>query len=170
MPTTRRQSGGNAASKPKAKPKAAQTKLAFHGSNRVTKGVPASPAGKKATPLEQDVKADAPTIELEEPESAESSLAEIAPPETQPLSAEEQRALKVKDAQIKKYWAEKEAARIAPRVHQEGISLHEKLLRQWDTDSKYGVGAPSFNSPYQALHLFCGPPLRLFFFTSSPAG
>jgi len=28
---------------------------------------------------------------------------------------------------------------MAPRVHQQALGLHEKVLREWDTSSQYGV-------------------------------
>lgn len=58
-------------------------------------------------------------------------------------SEEELRASKVTDAQIKKYWKEKENERRAPRVHQEDLSLEEKVLRLFDISSQYGVRLPS---------------------------
>lgn len=52
---------------------------------------------------------------------------------------EEARARKVSEAQIKKFWREKESARLVPRVHQEDLSVHEKVLREWDVSGEYGV-------------------------------
>lgn len=46
---------------------------------------------------------------------------------------------KITDAQIKKYWREVEGARIAKRVHQQDLSLAEKVLRHFDISSQYGV-------------------------------
>lgn len=57
-------------------------------------------------------------------------------------TAEELKAEKVTDAQIKKYWREREAERKAPRVHQEGLSVEEKVLRLFDMSSQYGVSQP----------------------------
>lgn len=56
-----------------------------------------------------------------------------------PLSNEETKAMKISDAQIKKYWQSKERERKAPRVHQEGLTIREKLLREWDMSGQYGV-------------------------------
>lgn len=55
------------------------------------------------------------------------------------LSDEESKARSISDAQIKKYWLVKERERKAPRVHQEGLSIQEKLLREWDMSGQYGV-------------------------------
>lgn len=55
-------------------------------------------------------------------------------------TAEEAKAEKVTDAQVRKYWREREAERSAPRVHQEELSVEEKILRLFDISSQYGVG------------------------------
>lgn len=55
------------------------------------------------------------------------------------IGDEESQAKKVSPAQIKKYWKKKEEARIVPRVHQEGLSLEEKVLREWDMSGEFGV-------------------------------
>jgi len=52
---------------------------------------------------------------------------------------EEANARKVSDAQVKRYWKGKEQARIVPRVHQDGLSLEEKVLREWDMSGEFGV-------------------------------
>jgi len=52
---------------------------------------------------------------------------------------EEEKARKVSDAQIKRYWQDKESQRLVPRVHQEDLGLHEKILREWDMSGQYGV-------------------------------
>lgn len=52
---------------------------------------------------------------------------------------EEIQARKISNAQIKGYWRKKEQERKAPRVHQEGLSVHEKVLREWDMSGQYGV-------------------------------
>lgn len=55
------------------------------------------------------------------------------------LGDEAERARKISEPQIKKYWRAKEAERLAPRVHQEDLSVHEKILREWDMSGQYGV-------------------------------
>jgi DNA polymerase delta subunit 4 len=54
-------------------------------------------------------------------------------------TAEEVKAEKVTNAQIRKYWREREADRKAPRVHQEDLGVEEKILRLFDMSSQYGV-------------------------------
>lgn len=56
---------------------------------------------------------------------------------------EEERARKVTDTQIKRYWREKEQERKAPRVHQEDLTVYEKVLREWDMSGQYGVSTLS---------------------------
>lgn len=56
-----------------------------------------------------------------------------------PLTREEQEAERVGEAQINKYWREKELARKFKRIHQEDLSLHEKVCREFDTDGRFGV-------------------------------
>ena len=52
-------------------------------------------------------------------------------------------------AKIKTYWLAKERERKAPRVHQQGLGVREKILREFDMSSCYGQG-PSllFLQPY----------------------
>ena len=69
-------------------------------------------------------------------------------------SEEEVRARKVSDAQIKRYWKEKENERIASRVHQEDLSTEEKILRLFDMSSSYGVRF--FFSITSVLHIADG--------------
>jgi DNA polymerase delta subunit 4 len=59
------------------------------------------------------------------------------------VADEEQRARKTTDTQIKSYWRKKEAERLAPRVHQQDLTLYEKVLREWDMSGQYGVSAVS---------------------------
>lgn len=52
---------------------------------------------------------------------------------------EEEQARNISDTQIKKYWRQKEQERLAPRVHQEDLTVYEKILREWDLSVQYGV-------------------------------
>ena len=56
-------------------------------------------------------------------------------------------AAKVSEAQIRRFWAGKEASRIVGRVHQGGVGLHEKVLREWDLSSQFGVCHPLLPRP-----------------------
>jgi DNA polymerase delta subunit 4 len=59
---------------------------------------------------------------------------------------EEARARKMSEAQIKKFWREQESLRLVPRVHQEDLDVHERVLRLWDVSNTYGVSS-SFDVP-----------------------
>jgi DNA polymerase delta subunit 4 len=50
----------------------------------------------------------------------------------------------VSDARIESYWAARDAGRTTERVHQEGMSVYEKMLGDWDIDSRWGVSYISF--------------------------
>lgn len=54
---------------------------------------------------------------------------------------EETRARQITETQIKKFWREKESDRLVPRVHQEDLGLHERVLRLWDVSGEYGVSS-----------------------------
>jgi DNA polymerase delta subunit 4 len=146
MPASKRHASGGSAAVSKSKSKS-QSTLAFHGkTNKVTKpgsGLTSNKTKKDPALLDHiahtDLSAEA-SPDLKEPTTAEVSIAEQAEAEAQePLTPEEEEASHVSEAQVKKYWQEKESLRKAPRVHQEGLSLHEKVCREFDTDGRYGV-------------------------------
>ena len=137
MPPKRRVSG------PATK---SQQTLAFHGaSNKVTKsGIKAQ--GAKKNLLETKIK-DA-TLEVVdifdiEPTTIEADIVKQTEQEVKAQQVEstpqEDMARRISDAAIKKYWAAKEKQRIAPRVHQGELDLHEKILREFDMSGHYGV-------------------------------
>ncbi|KAK6437768.1 hypothetical protein LTR95_006040 [Oleoguttula sp. CCFEE 5521] len=76
---------------------------------------------------------------------------------------EEARARKLPDAQIKRYWAEKEAERLVPRVHQEGLGLAEKVLREWDMSGQFGpcIGIVRLKRWKRANVLGLNPPIEV---------
>lgn len=145
--STRRRTSAGPTAAAKAKPKG-QATLAFHGhTNKVTK--PVAQVGKAKKELVPTEKAEVIEIEEEEPTTAESSIIEQAETEAKaPLTTEEEQAQSVSEAQIKKFWLAKEKARLAPRVHQEGLSLHEKVCRDFDVDGRYGVRVCIFQLPH----------------------
>lgn len=147
MPTTRRSAARTSG------PAKGQSTLTFHG--KVTKNIVkdlkepiAKPAVADVTevkpkedPADDVVQVDAvpDTVELkdEQPESEEEEEPEV---EALPERSEvEIKAEKVTKAQIDKYWKAIEQQRIAPRVHQQDLSLNEKVLRYFDVSSQYGV-------------------------------
>ena len=58
-----------------------------------------------------------------------------------PLDEQDGKALKISDTQIKKYWKGKETIRKAARVHQQDLSVYDKILREFDQSSQYGVSS-----------------------------
>lgn len=145
MPPTRRK-----ASNPGAR---AQQTLAFGpNSNKVTKpSIP--PQSKKLSKASQDDLSKAVAVELSTPEPEINDIepeAQILSPRTLAIRKQapapqaegseiEQKAAKIPDTQLRKYWIGKEDERIAPRVHQQGLSVNEKILRHFDLSSQYGV-------------------------------
>jgi DNA polymerase delta subunit 4 len=139
--------------------KSQQSTLAFHGaSNKVTKsGVKAQGAKdnlletkiKDATPQIVDISDTGPTtIEADIIKQTEQ---EVKAQEVE-STPEEDKARRISDAAIKRYWAAKEKQRIAPRVHQGELSLHEKVLREFDMSGHYGVNIPLSAALVLALH------------------
>lgn len=90
----------------------------------MTKIAPPTPV--KDEPTRDEVEVIEPEEEEEEEEVPEKSEVEI-------------KAEKVSQAQIGKYWKGIEKERSAPRIHQQGLSDHEKILRYFDVSSQYGV-------------------------------
>lgn len=145
----------------------AQRTLAFGpNSNKVTKPSLASQSKKLSKPSSETLQkaATAEVVSTPEPEIAAGDDEEheqlrlqeqLASPRTlairhqthvttaQPERSElEQKAAKISETQVRKYWKGKEDERSAPRVHQQGLSVHEKILRHFDLSSQYGVSFP----------------------------
>ncbi|TKA62412.1 hypothetical protein B0A49_10542 [Cryomyces minteri] len=148
MPPRRRVSSG-----PTAASNRAQSTLSFHGkSNKVTKPSLTASNKTKKDPAVVDaitrtkLNASA-NPDLIAPKTAEIATAEQAKQEAvkqeapEKRTAEDEEALRVSDAQVARYWRGKERSRMAPRVHQEGLGLWEKVLREWDMSGQYGVRA-----------------------------
>lgn len=153
MPATRRSTRSAAA---KGASGSKQSTLSFN--NRVTKHSVAKPTGKdlaaSAKPTAKDAAAavltppptSPPTekVEEEQPvveeEETDEAKAAVQLDEEKRTDVEIQ-AEKVTDTQIKKYWRDADAARIAKRVHQEDLSVGEKVLRYFDISSQYGVSS-----------------------------
>jgi len=70
---------------------------------------------------------------------------------------------KVTDAQLKRYWKAEEDSRLAPRVHQSSLSLHEKILRHFDLSSQYGpcIGIARLQRWKRANLLGLEPPVEV---------
>ncbi|KAK4574808.1 hypothetical protein LTR86_001650 [Recurvomyces mirabilis] len=79
------------------------------------------------------------------------------------LADEETRARKTTDTQIKRYWRSKEAERLAPRVHQEDLTVYAKVLREWDMSGQYGpcIGIARLKRWKRANLLGLNPPIEV---------
>lgn len=160
-------------------PKSHQQTLAFHGpSNKVTKPGLRS-QGKNLdsstietvtpVPKKTEIKPEAvddETAEEEAPPTTTSEAAIVQQVEkvvAQPLTPEEVTAKRITDAQIKKYWSAKEKERKTPRVHQSDISLHEKILREFDMSGQYGpcTGIARLKRWNRAQRLGLAPPTEV---------
>ncbi|GAW15818.1 hypothetical protein ANO14919_052400 [Xylariales sp. No.14919] len=161
MPTTRRTSRGG-------RPSGRQATLSFN--HRVTKSVPKSiknlssapaksPLAKHVTHAEPDVKDEVVTdveenAQLEKPKQVELELGK---------TEAELRADKITDRQIDQYWHNIENERRTRRLHQEDLSLSEKILRYWDVSSQYGpcIGINRLKRWQRADKLGLSPPVEV---------
>ncbi|EOO00459.1 putative dna polymerase delta protein [Phaeoacremonium minimum UCRPA7] len=167
MPTTRKASGGRGATA-----SGKQSTLSFN--HRVTKSVPKSakdavitsavtkkePAPEKSK-LSQSITAEdvVETPDVDEPAEVEEDEAPAVPEK----SEAEVKALKITDAQVKRYWNNLEAQRKAKRVHQEDLTVSEKVLRYFDVSSQYGpcIGITRMKRWQRAEKLGLNPPIEV---------
>ncbi|KAH8792103.1 putative DNA polymerase delta subunit 4 [Hyaloscypha finlandica] len=157
MPATRRSrtSSGPAA-------KGSQKTLSF--GHKVTKpATPSSTKEDKAHTINPKAAIDLDVGHV----SSEAAVAEQAQVEVEKIKSErtpeEERASRVTDAQIKRYWKEREAERKAPRVHQGDVSLEEKILRLFDMSSQFGpcIGIARMKRWVRANKLGLEPPIEV---------
>jgi DNA polymerase delta subunit 4 len=171
MPTTRRRGGNTAASR------SGQSTLSFGGKSRVTKPSATSTRSQKTKDLEPISAAVSSTEEVPDPdqvpvapsEPSQPHVAELAVRQQareeiqQPLSEEDQKAIKITEQELQRYWKKEEQTRKAPRVHQEDLSLHEKILRHFDLSSQYGpcIGIARLKRWRRAKMLNLNPPIEV---------
>jgi DNA polymerase delta subunit 4 len=135
MPTTRQSSGAG-------RPSSKQATLSFNhrvtkSGTKSTKDISSTPA--KQSPLAKHVINAEPAIKDEvDTDVDEKAQVEEYKPEVEKSEAE-LRADKITDRQINQYWRKLESERRTKRLHQEGLSVAEKILRYWDVSSHYGV-------------------------------
>ncbi|KAF5018033.1 hypothetical protein F66182_10007 [Fusarium sp. NRRL 66182] len=175
MPTTRRSAGSARSRGPAAK---GQSTLSF--SNKVTKPVPKnakksaiSASVTKIGPSQHAKQSEAEDIVVDKTEIAAPEPIEVEEEEEQAVEPElapepdkfelELRAEKITDAQIKKYWKSIENEWTTPRLHQQGVSLSEKVLRYFDVSSQYGpcIGMPRMKRWKRADRLGLNPPVQV---------
>ncbi|KAJ8108833.1 hypothetical protein OPT61_g7896 [Boeremia exigua] len=166
MPPKRRVSGPTA--------KSQQSTLAFHGgANKVTKaGARAQDAkknavSKSATKATKTEVIDLETVEEVKPATVEADIIDQVEKEVAVQEAEshpeDEAARRIPDGSIKKYWVAKEKQRLAPRIHQEDLSLHEKVLREFDMSAQYGpcTGIARLKRWKRAHRLELDPPIEV---------
>ncbi|KAJ4379607.1 hypothetical protein N0V86_004788 [Didymella sp. IMI 355093] len=141
MPPKRRASGPTA--------KSQQSTLAFHGgANKITKpgarvqDKKKSVLSKSATKIIKPEVTDLEPVEVAKPTTVEADIIEQVEKEVAAQKAEnapeDEAARRITEAAIEKYWTAKEKQRLAPRIHQNDLSLHEKVLREFDMSAQYG--------------------------------
>ncbi|KAL4996096.1 DNA polymerase delta subunit 4 [Aspergillus recurvatus] len=169
MPPARRR-GGNTASA-----RSNQPVLSFGAKSRVTKpsAAPSTPSEKTkalepliAETREKDVftETSESKVEPEQPHVAELAVKSQAKAEIQqPLSEEDKKAAKITKKQLHEYWKAEESKSRGPRVHQEGLSLDEKILRHFDLSSQYGpcIGIARLKRWRRANSLNLNPPIEV---------
>ncbi|KAL7822251.1 DNA polymerase delta, subunit 4 domain-containing protein [Trichoderma gracile] len=178
MPTTRRSAAANARGRPG--PVKGQSTISFTG--KVTKAVPKDlkkaasdstitrttiperPASKDNVNKKEEEKEAVEIVAeetdvIDEPEEETEPVVEQVPEK----SEAELKAEKITDAQIKSYWRAIEKQRKAPRVHQEGLDLAEKVLRYFDVSSQYGpcIGITRMKRWHRAERLGLKPPIEV---------
>ncbi|KAF4478605.1 DNA polymerase delta subunit 4 [Fusarium agapanthi] len=166
MPTTRRSAASTRGRGPPAK---GQSTLSF--SNKVTKPVPKSAKKSaisasisKLDPSQHAAQREVEDIVVNDHESIEVDKEEEVEAVLEPAKSElELQAEKVTDTQIKKYWKSIEDQWTTPRLHQQGVSLSEKVLRYFDVSSQYGpcIGMPRIKRWKRAERLGLNPPIEV---------
>ncbi|KAI9768530.1 MAG: hypothetical protein M1839_004019 [Geoglossum umbratile] len=160
MPATRRnpvKTAGPAA-------RGAQSRLTFGSHSKITKpSVPTQTKKKDPALIEAITRTPTPEcvpttkvdeVVLEQPKEEVAKL---------PKAKEEEDAAKLSNAQLKRYWKAVEDERKAPRVHQQDLSLHEKILRHFDISSQYGpcIGIARTKRWKRANGLGLRPPIEV---------
>lgn len=130
-----------------------------------SKPIKQSPLAKHVASAQSD-SAEEDEIKVEDVEVEQEPQPELKPePEPEPVekSEAELRAEKIPDRQIDQYWRKLERQRTTKRVHQEDLTLAEKVLRYWDVSSQYGpcVGINRMKRWKRAEKLGLNPPLEV---------
>lgn len=154
MPPKRRTSG--------TAPKSQQSTLAFHGAaNKVTKAGTRAPSAKKnliSEPIVKDIKPEVDeldTADEAQPTTVEAAIIEQTEQEVAAqkvaLTPEEVTAKRITDARIKKYWLARGGKNEKLKVHQKDLSMHEKILREFDMSGQYGVSTIPPNGHHEYI-------------------
>ncbi|KAJ6068842.1 hypothetical protein N7499_010729 [Penicillium canescens] len=137
----------------------AQSTLSFGNRSRVTK--PVTKPTDKAKVLDSTPPLS--EIDFRHPRAAKSVRPQPTVETPAPWSEEDKRALKLTKQDIWRYWRAQEESRKAPRIHQQGIDVEEKVLRHFDLSSQYGpcVGIARVNRWRRANTLKLNPPIEV---------
>ncbi|KAI9930520.1 hypothetical protein ASPWEDRAFT_39410 [Aspergillus wentii DTO 134E9] len=156
-----------------------QSTLSFGSKSRVTKSSTTTPSqkAKDLEPVANVVVPEQPPSEVTQPQQAPVSpaeptklhVAELAVRQQakaeiqEPWSEEDKKAVGITENELQRYWRSEEQRRKAPRVHQEDISLHEKILRHFDLSSQYGpcIGIARLKRWRRANMMNLNPPIEV---------
>ncbi|EER43697.1 DNA polymerase delta subunit 4 [Histoplasma capsulatum var. duboisii H88] len=122
-----------------------------------------SPAVEPPSP-KANVQCPAEIESEQKPSRSENIIAEQARVELRLRKSEEdRRAEELTEEDIRKYWENEEAGRLAPRVHQEHLTVHEKILRHFDLSNQYGpcIGIARLKRWRRAQMLNLNPPIEV---------
>ncbi|KAE8377013.1 DNA polymerase delta, subunit 4-domain-containing protein [Aspergillus bertholletiae] len=169
MPPTRRRSG------PAAATRSNQATLSFGSKSRVTKPSATPTQTQKTKDLEPIIAAihekapepeevSVPTTESSQPHVAELAVRQQAQAEAeQPLTKEDEKAIKITEKDLQVYWQKEEKKRRGPRFHQQDLTLHEKILRHFDLSSQFGpcIGIARSKRWRRANSLNLNPPIEV---------
>ncbi|KAB8238077.1 hypothetical protein ETB97_006097 [Aspergillus alliaceus] len=169
MPPTRRRGGHATAARSN------QATLSFGSQSRVTKPSATPTQTQKTKDLEPVVasisekvlvpeQAPVTAAEPSQPHVAELAVRQQAQAEIQqPLSEEDERAIKITEKDLQHYWRAEEEKIRGPRFHQQDLTLHEKILRHFDLSSQFGpcIGIARLKRWRRAESLNLNPPIEV---------
>lgn len=173
MPTTRRSTG---AARGRTGPTKGQSTISF--TNKVTKAVPkdvkslVTPSNttrievpQRTKPVEKKIEEEV-VVDKNEEEDDDDEEEEEEQPLVTEISEKTEAEIKAEtltDSHIDKYWRGIEKERKAPRVHQEGLSVNDKVLRYFDVSSQYGpcIGIDRTRRWERAERLGLNPPIEV---------
>jgi len=148
--------------------KGAQSTLSFGNKSKVTKPTPATTKSNKKDLIAHVISDDSSQEQIQKSDvghvSSEAVVKVQAATElAKPRTKEELEAEKVPVAQINRYWRARESERLAARVHQEDLSVEEKILRLFDMSSQYGpcIGIARMKRWVRANKLGLSPPIEV---------
>ncbi|KAJ5760341.1 hypothetical protein N7520_007497 [Penicillium odoratum] len=142
----------------------AQSALSF-GSSRVTKPTATPTTLHKAKNLDSTATRKTNQSASATPEPSKPQLADLVVRQPEPKkieTAEEKQALQLSLKDLREYWGEKDSKKPV-RVHEQGLSMEEKILRNFDLSSQYGpcIGLDRTKRWHRAQRLGLNPPIEV---------